>query len=352
MLSPERIANLLRDQAHACAMFGSPLYARLLTCAAEDAEGRGIVFDLLSPFNAPNTRADALALRLMAAVHRLVLTGEAPRLAASYPSVVGRADPEAAWPAFHQALLDHRDRLPALVSLPCQTNEVGRAAALIFGFFELAAAANGLPLRLLEVGASAGLNLRFDRFRYGGGGAEWGDPKSPVDLRGLWIDAPRVLPASITVCARRGCDPRPLDVRVAADRLGLQAAVWADQVERFSRLQGALEIAIQVPVDLERASVDEWLPRQLAEPRPGQATVVYHSIVQEYFSESVRRAFHECLAEAGARASTEAPLFWLRLEPRTDNDILRYQVLLTSWPGGVERVIAWAGPHGADVRRA
>ena len=96
MLSPERIANLLRDQAHACAMFGSPLYARLLTCAAEDAEGRGIVFDLLSPFNAPNTRADALALRLMAAVHRLVLTGEAPRLAV--PSVDALGDPPATAP--------------------------------------------------------------------------------------------------------------------------------------------------------------------------------------------------------------------------------------------------------------
>ena len=77
---------------------------------------------------------------------------------------------------------------------------------------------------------------------------------------------------------------------------------------------------------------------------------MYHSIVQEYFAESVRRAFHACLAEAGARASADAPLFWLRLEPRTDDDVLRYQLSLTSWPSGDERVIAWAGPHGTDVR--
>lgn len=351
MLSPERIASLLRDQARACATFGSPLYARLLTRAAEDAEARGIVFELLARFDAPNTRADALALRLMAAVHRLVLTGEAPHLAASYARASDPADPDAAWPVFHQALRDHRDRLPALIALPCQTNEVGRAAALVFGFFEVAGT-TGLPLRLLEIGASAGLNLRFERFRYGGAGVEWGDPESPVDLRGLWREAPPILPRSIVVSGRQGCDPRPLDPRSPDDRLALQASVWADQVERFARLRGALAIAARAPATVDRASVDEWLPPRLAEPATGHASVVYHSIVQEYFSEPVRSAFRDCLVEAGARASTEAPLFWLRLEPRTDDDILRYQVLLTSWPGGVERVIAWAGPHGADVRRA
>lgn len=332
-----------------CAAFGSPLYAHLLSRAAEDAESQGVVFELLAPFDARNARADALALRLMAAVHRLVLTGEAASLAAHYPSVGGH-QPEA-WPAFLRVLHEQRDRVASLLTRPCQTNEVGRAAALAFGFFEIAAT-TGLPLRLLEVGASAGLNLRFDHFHYGGGGALWGDPESPVDLRGLWRDAPPSLPPSVQVAQRRGCDPRPLDPKAPEDALALKASVWADQSERFARLTGALSIAAEVPVELERASVDEWLPRQLAQPTPGQATVVYHSIVQEYFTESVRRAFHEGLAEAGSRATAQAPLFWLRLEPRTDNDILRYEVSLTSWPGAAEHVIALAGPHGADVRRA
>src|SRR5688572_20284714 len=170
---------------------GSPLYAELLRRSAEDAEAGGAAWKVLSRHVAPG-RGDAVALRLMAAVHRLVLGGQAPRLAHQYPSAGGRPT-EDAWPAFHEVLAERASELAALVALPCQTNEVGRCAAMVWGFLEVAAR-TGLPLRVLEVGASAGLNLRWDHFRYGGGGADWGDPASPVDLRGLWADPPYARP--------------------------------------------------------------------------------------------------------------------------------------------------------------
>lgn len=348
MLSRERAALLLREQGNACGAFGSPLYAELLGHAAADVEAGGVVFDLIAPHDVANARADALALRLMAAVHRLVLAGEVPALAAHYPSMGG--DSPNAWPTFHDVLVQRRERLAPLIALPCQTNEVGRAAALAFGFFEVASAAR-LPLRLLEVGASAGLNLRWDQYRYGGGGATWGSIDSPVDLTGLWLDAPAVLPSAVGVADRRGCDPRPVDPTSPEGRLSLQAALWADQVDRFARLRGALDVAARVPATVDRESVQAWLPRRLAERAPGLATVVYHSIVQEYFSAEVRDGFHACLKEAGERATPEAPFFWLRLEPISDPE-LRYAVRLTSWPGDAKRVVAWSGPHGSDVRRA
>lgn len=348
MLAPDRAVFLLREQAIACGAFGSPLYADLLGHAADDVEAGGVVFGLLAPHDAPNSRADALALRLMAAVHRLVLNGEAPALAPHYPSVGGEAPN--AWPAFHDVLVQRRERLAPLIALPCQTNEVGRAAALAFGFFEAASAAR-LPLRLLEVGASAGLNLRWDQYRYGGGGAAWGSIDSPVDLTGLWLDAPAVLPPALRVAARRGCDPRPVDPTSPEGRLSLQASLWADQVDRFARLRGALDVAARVPAMIDRESAHAWLPRQLAARTPGIASVVYHSIVQEYFSADVRGEFHASLKEAGEAATPEAPLFWLRLEPVSD-PALRYAVRLTRWPGGAERVVAESGPHGSDVRRA
>ena len=104
-----------------------------------------------------------------------------------------------------------------------------------------------------------------------------------------------------------------------------------------------------MPASVERASVDEWLPRVLSEPRRGATSVVFHSIVYEYFSEPVRRVFHQALEEAGARASSDAPLAWLRFEatPATRG----YGTTLTTWPGGEERVVARAGAHGTDVRR-
>ena len=346
MPSAPRTAELLHLQAGHCGALGSPLYGALLSRAAEDAGRGGPTFELLKDEPAPGPRGDALGLRLMAAAHRLALQGRAPEWAAFLPSMGSpSADDDAAWQALRDLIATRSDELRPLVALPCQTNEVGRSAALAFGFFE--AARTGLPLRLLEVGASAGLNLRFDHFRFGGGGASWGPEGSPVNLEGLWLEAP-LLPEGLRVVERAGCDRRPVDIATEDGRLSLLSSVWADQRPRFARLRGALEIARRVPASVMQADIAEWLPQQLATPRPGLATVVYHSIVDEYLPEPTRAAFHECLRAAGARSSADAPLFWVRLEPFADQRT--YGVTLTRWPGGASRVLAHSGPHGSDVR--
>jgi hypothetical protein len=348
----ERTALLLRDQARFCAAMGSLLYAGLLERAAEDAEAEGPTLALLEADPAPGSRGDALALRFLAAVHRLALDGRAPVLAALLPSTRSEggspADPAAVFAAVRALMVDEVKALRALLARPCQTNEVGRTAALAFGFFE--AAATGHPLRLLEVGASAGLNLRFDHFRFGGGGVFFGPETSPVNLEGLWREAPPTLPADLRVVERSGCDRRPVDPTSEDGRLALLASVWADQEERFARLRGALEIAARVPATVDGADLGDWLPEQLRDEHPGTATVVYHSIVDEYLPQATRRRFQDTLQEAGARATAEAPLFWVRLEPFPGN--LAYGVTLTRWPGGEERLVARCGAHGSDVRRA
>ncbi|MEX0836501.1 MAG: DUF2332 family protein, partial [Nitriliruptor sp.] len=84
---PERlVAWQLIGQARACQVIGSPLYAHLLTTAAQDVLGGGPLADLLVPRVRPG-RGDAAGLRLMAAVHRLVLTRRATKLATHFPSV-------------------------------------------------------------------------------------------------------------------------------------------------------------------------------------------------------------------------------------------------------------------------
>jgi hypothetical protein len=235
------------------------------------------------------------------------------------------------------------------VARRCQTNEVGRAAALAFGFLEVAACAR-LPMRVLEVGASAGLNLRWDRFRYGGGGAFWGDARSPVDLTGLWAEPPLHVDVGALVVERRGCDLEPVDPTSEEGRLSLAASVWADQLPRFARLRGALDLAVRIPAAVDAASVEEWLPAQLASRPSGIATVVYHSVVDEYLPVETRRAFHASLQDAGARATAHAPLAWLQLEPLTEQR--HHGVRLVTWPGRRERLIATCGAHGQEARRA
>jgi hypothetical protein len=125
--------------------------------------------------------------------------------------------------------------------------------------------------------------------------------------------------------------------------------VWADQADRFERLRGALDIAATVPAAVDQASVSEWLPPLLGQDCRSMATVVYHSVVDEYLAAPVRERFHAVLAEAGAGATVEAPLAWLRLEPTTGYRALA--LTLTTWPGGHERVAALCGAHGTDTAR-
>ena len=121
-----------------------------------------------------------LQLRLLGAVHRLALTGEAPALGRplSVHRRRRRRSSRSGRP-FRKTLVEQRPRLRELIERPVQTNEVGRSRALALGFAE-AARRTALPLRLLELGSSGGLNLRWDRFRYESGGFVFGDPDSPV----------------------------------------------------------------------------------------------------------------------------------------------------------------------------
>lgn len=345
-----RLAWLLAVQGDACAVMGSPLYAELLHAAAGDAEAGGPVAGLLVR-HVTEGRSDALALRLMAAVHRLVLSGRAPTLAAHYPSAGGTRGTAGAWAAFREVLIAEQDTLAELVPLPCQTNEVGRCAALVWGFLEVAR--SGLPLRLLEVGSSAGLLLRWDHYRYGGAGVAFGPPDSPVDLSGLWAQPPPALDGSpepvVSVAERRGCDPAPVDPASPEGRLAIRSSVWPDQRARFERLEGALRVAADVPATVDRARVRDWLPRQLADPADGLATVVFHSVVEEYLDAQERAVLHETLAAAGARATSAAPVARVSLEPI--GELRHHGIRLRRWPGGEERILAVCGAHGHDVRR-
>lgn len=248
------VAYLLRVQGMACRELGSGLYADLLEASSADVQRSGPTWRLLEP-HATRDTGDALAMRYMAAVHRLVLTRQAPELALFFPSVGGTADGEQAWPALAAALEQHRDTVSDWVVRRCQTNEVGRCAALACGFLTAAMEEDGLGLRLLEIGASGGLNLRWDRYVYTDAASDrsWGDPRSPVQMRGVW-DVPDALTAAQPVVVERvEAATRP---RRSAHRRG---AVGADGVDlgrpmaRFERLRGALEVAREVPVSVDAA---------------------------------------------------------------------------------------------------
>src|SRR4249920_2611245 len=218
-------------------MIGSPLYAGLMERAAEDVRGGGPTWEILRGHE-DDPRFSVVGLRLLGAVNRLALTGQESALAEAYAE--GRV-PEA-WERLLDVLHRNSAELRDALEQPVQTNEVGRCAALLFGFLTVAGE-TGLPLRLLEVGASAGLNLRWDRFAYAADGFSWGAADSPLRLEfELEGEAPK-LPASVEVAERRGCDANPIDATTPEGRLTLLSFVWPDQPERIARVEAALEVA-------------------------------------------------------------------------------------------------------------
>jgi hypothetical protein len=249
------------------------------------------------------------------------------------------------WPAFRATVGHHHELLREWIRYPVQTNEVGRCAALIGGFLLVARESN-LPLRLFEIGSSAGLNLRWDHYYYEAGSAKWGDPSSPVHLTGAFVAGAPPFDVAATVIERHGCDLSPVDLHSDAGKLTLLSFVWADQRSRLAALRGALEVALRVQAPVEKADAAEWLDRTLADVNPGAATVVFHSIVAQYMTESSHNHLADVLRRAGSAANKAAPLAWLRMEPGAD----QAEVRLTMWPGGEERILAATSFHGRDIR--
>jgi len=334
----------------------SPLYFRLLTVTIDDIESGGVCAEVFEKTpSGVDPVLDALPLRFLGGVHRLVLDGDAPELAAFYPSAGGHFDADDGdrdpGPAFLAAVSDHRDRVIDALAQTVQTNEVGRCASLLPGFLHVAATAR-LPLRVLELGTSAGLNLRWDHYRYEGGedGTAWGDAGAPLRFTDVYEAPLPRLDVEATVAERRGCDRNPIDATSADGAQRLRSFVWPDQLDRFAALDAALELAPAVPVEVDHTDAATWVTEQLDRVTPGMATVLFQSIVWQYLTRETRAVVRDGVRAAGERATADAPVAWLRMEPGADPS-QGAEVRLSLWPGD-ERVVAISGYHGRPVRLA
>jgi hypothetical protein len=340
-----RTAQMLRWQADACRELGSPLYGDLLLHAADDLLAGGPTARVLRG-HLDDRLSSVLALRLLGGAHALALSGRCPELAAYYPSAGGTLDPAhgspRAWATLRQTFAEQGEELRGWLDHPPQTNEVGRAAALLGGLRHIAAQAD-LPIRLIEVGASAGLNLRADRFCVPGDAGSYGNPASPVVLSGGWQGDPPPS-ARIEVIERIGGDIAPVDPATPAGRLRLTAYVWPDQAERIRRLRGAFTIAAQVPAELRAESASVTVAG--TELAPGTWTVLWHSIFRQYLTEQQRAELASGVAALAATATPAARFAYLYLEQSKAGGC---PVTLVTWPGGVQRVLGTGPAHGLPV---
>lgn len=339
----QTILNAFAKQIGWCESLGSPFTARLLTILSDDISAGGGAAELTRRWPGDPV-ADALPLRMAGALHALALMGAAPALAACYPPTEMAI--EQLRPIVLGAVREHQTAIRAFLISPPQTNEVGRSGVLVGGFLQIAKE-TGLPLRCLEIGASAGLNTIWDRYHYRLGAAGWGNPQSPVSIAPSWEGPSPPVDAPLRVLERHACDIAPIDLEDPAQRLRLRAYVWADQLERLSRLENAIELARVHGPGVERANAAEWVGAQLHEKAEGNATVLYHSIMWQYMPSETQADIQASLEEAGNRATRAAPLAWLRFEPLAS--VSRPELRLTLWPGARSFCLAAAHPHGSSV---
>jgi hypothetical protein len=338
------LIHAFEQQIDWCNRLGSPFTAAVLNVILADLMAGGITAALVGDWPG-DPAADAVPLRLAGALHALVLSGQEIGLAPCYPpSVSGR--PGNLRLTILATLAEHIDIIRDFLTSPPQTNEVGRSGVLLGGFLTIAAR-TAMPLHLLEIGASAGLNTIWDRYRYRIGNDTWGDPASPVLLAPEWSGGSPPLAAHPQVAGRNACDIAPVDLSDPLQRLRLKAFIWADQTERLARLDAAIHLAQEACVAVERADAAAWLRHHLAQPRSGQVTVLYHSIMWQYMPQATRHDITAQMQAAAARATATAPLAWLRFEPPTPDQ--RPELRLTLWPDGTDQLLATAHAHGTSV---
>jgi len=248
------------------------------------------------------------------AVHLLLLAGTEHPLARFYPSLAGERalPPEGAGPALVSFGRDHAAELAETIRTRLvQTNQVQRAIGLRLGLSVIADEVPG-PVHVIEVGTSAGLNLRFGRYGYRLNGRRFGDPASPVQLAAeCHGQQPEPdLDRQPAIASVLGIDLQPVDPAERADRAWLQALVWPENHRQRALLTTALELAAADPPPILAGDVIDVLPGIAGALPAGQPRVVFHAATRMHVPTSRLAAFDAAIERAG----DTGPLWRLSIE--------------------------------------
>jgi hypothetical protein len=305
---------------------GSPLYVQLCEVVVNSEELLRIVNRVDSP---PRQNV------FFAAVHSLLMRGDGPELARFYPSLTDDPEPlgEAGGP-FEEFVVSHEGEIVDLGKTRyTQTNECRRCVALLPAIWITGVS----RFHLVDLGASAGLNLLIDRYRYRWNGIGWG-PDSPVTLS-TELRGGEPVPREIELLSRIGLDLNPIEPGDTEGRLWLEALVWPEHQERRERLRAALEFVSTVDIRFVAGSALETLGEVLDGLPDGEPAVVVNSFALNQFTQGAR----DDIARIVDRHRQRRQIFRVAFEHRARAD---------RWPtvsidvGSGEYVVGHGHPHG------
>ncbi|MCR9156827.1 MAG: DUF2332 family protein [Rhodobacteraceae bacterium] len=336
------LSDALARQSEACASLGSPFMGRMLPLLAEIWPTRSALDAAVLGFEGDiGPSGHSLPLRLASGLHALVLTGHDADLIAAYPP--NTVSDEVLRTAVKAALSRHEAFLIQWITSPPQTNEVRRSAVLIAGAHALVKRTGARQVHLSELGASAGLNLMFDRYALHAGDARLGPDDAALTLEPDWA-GPAPINAPFTVTERRGVDLNPLNPHNPDHTLRLRAYLWADQAHRVALTDAAIRVN---DAHVDQSDAVDWLEGRLTDAPHGRMHLIYHTVAWQYFPAERQATGTTLIEAAGARATPETPLAWLRME--ADGQAKGAAVTARVWPGDHHIDLGRADFHGRWV---
>lgn len=335
---PDALRKAFESQARGCPRLGSPFMGQLMQLFAMRDWPAGDLRDRAFAWTGDvSAMGDSVPLRFAGALHALKLQGSAD-LAKVYPP--NTVSDDALWAVVSGVLVSEATFIDAFINNPPQTNEVRRAAVLIATGHWLTAR-YARPISLLELGASAGLNLMWDQFSMDLGGVTFGPADPALTLRPDWT-GPLPPATRPTIAQRRGVDLNPLDPR--KDDLRLRAYLWPDQPERMALTEAAMAFHAAT---IDKDDAIAWLANNIA-PKHGQLRLIYNTIAWQYFPEDVQAKGTRLIETAGAAATDQTPLAWFGMEADDVND--GAGLTLRLWPGDVTVHLGRVDFHGRWVK--
>lgn len=282
-----------------------PLYEHILRVVANSDDVLGIVSQ--TPKGPQPTNL------LLASVHYLLLREPGEELAQWCESIVDDPLPvETVDEAFVTFCLEKSDQLVALLKTRLvQTNEVARtiplraALAYILKEFEIRQ-----PCDYVEIGASAGLLMAFEAYRYEVGDQVLGSETSPLTLSTTWEGDPLPLEPLPVFQSIKGIDLHPVDLNDPDERLWLHALVWPNAHHRRAQLDAAFSAAENHDVSVEAKDVVDWVETQLEAKPTDTPLLVFHAAVRAHMPRQSWEVFEEKLVSL----SSLRPVFLISME--------------------------------------
>lgn len=276
----------------------SPLYTTLSRGIEEDPEIQSLV-EIID-------RDQPLLVMFFSAVNFLLLRDTHHALAEFYPVLSTSPRPaREAYPFFHDFCLSHADELRKILpTARLQTNEVTRCANLLPAFELVYRRGRYKPLAMIEIGASAGLNLNWDRYQYRyGRSISTGDVTSPVQIQCILQGKhtpplPKTMPP---VAQRIGIDLFPLDVNNERDMRWLSSCIWPEETERYHLLLQVTALTKQRPPQVLAGDACHLLPEVLATLPEETALCLWHSYALMQGPAHVRKCIETILADYSCR---------------------------------------------------